>query len=722
MNTEILKSFEELTVQSSIKRAIEKMGFVSPTPIQALVIPHLLNGEDVLAKAPTGTGKTCAFGIPLVEKIDKSNTNVQVLILCPTRELAMQTTEEIHKLTFYTESVKVVPIYGGQSFARQLVALKKKPQIVVGTPGRVIDHLDRKTLRIEDLKMLVLDEADEMLNMGFREDIDTILKNANSERQTALFSATMPKEIVEISKSYQKNPVSVEVPSEKISLPKIDQIFVELSESEKVSFLKEYMAKNNITLALAFCNTKKRTDELAKILIKNGVNACALHGDLRQRERDNIMKDYRTGKLQLLVATDVAARGIDVKDIQAIFNFDLPKDLEYYVHRIGRTGRANKTGVAISLVSSRQMPAIGTFEKETNAKISILSKGEYLKESSVDNRLELKSSLGLHSEFIAKGCLKNDNASRFFINVGKRDNLTEKSFEEMLLNVCKLTNDEIVEIKLLDTFSFVETKKGSEGKILTLAGKEVNNRKINVEKSDMKSKRSSGNNSSRKFESGSKREFGARSSFKGSSFGNIDRKPFAPRKPRNENFEHKDESFDKSSLSGSEETKSESKRNFAPRTESFEAKKTYAKKNYSSSFGDSKRTYGHRDESTGFGSRDRKPYAPRKPRSESFEHSENGFKPNLNGSEGTKSESGSKRKFGERKSFKSSSFGNRDRKPFAPRTPRSEGFERKEGSSRFGDSKKTFGHRDEKSSFNKKSFSQNERKPYSRPRTPRAGQ
>ena len=670
MNT--TPTFENLLNNSFLLKALSELGFTHPTPVQAGVIPHLMNGEDMLAKAPTGTGKTFAFAIPMVQKVDIDGAEVQALVLCPTRELAMQITEEIRKLIKFYEGVKVTAIYGGASFEKQLIALKKKPQIVVGTPGRVIDHMERKTLKLQGVNMLVLDEADEMLRMGFREDIDHILKSATAPKQTALFSATMPKEILEISKNYQKNPQIIEIAAKPVALPQIKQVFVELLEAEKIDVLKGFLNKNHIKLALIFCNTKRRVDELAKVLIKNGMDACALHGDLRQRERDRIMKDYRGKKLQLLIATDVAARGIDVSDIQAIINFDLPKDMEYYVHRIGRTGRADKTGVALSLVSGKQMPAVATFEKQTNANIEIVSKHSFIMPHSEENPAQqtLKSALGLQSEFIAKKGkhdLVNINEYRYFLNIGKKDNLDNKTMQGLLTKHCKLSADEVQDMQILETFSFVETVPGSEKKLDALNGIKLGGRTISAEKSGAKTDRKPagrGRTGGRENAGFAKKPFGDRKPFadrkpraEGASFG--ERKPYADRKPRAEG----------------------DRKPFADRKPRAEG----------ASFGDRKPFADRktRAEGTSFG--DRKPFADRKPRAEGVS-------------------------FGDRKPFagrkpraEGASFG--ERKPYADRKPRDEGAsfgERKQFADRkpkaagIGFGKKPFGAKKPASRFAKK--------------------
>lgn len=362
-------NYKDSNINADILRGIEEMGFVEMTPIQEMTIPVLLEGKDIIGQAQTGTGKTAAFGIPMIEKIDPKDSGVQGIILCPTRELAIQAAEEIRKLAKYTQGVKVLAVYGGQDIDRQIRALKAKVSIVVGTPGRVMDHMRRRTLKLGNIKMLVLDEADEMLNMGFREDIETICQDLPVERQTALFSATMPKEILEITRQYQKNAKLLKVQQQELTIPLVKQSFYVVKGREKdasLCRLIDFMAPKK---ALIFCNTKKKVDELTLMLKGRGYYAEALHGDLSQHQRDRVMDLFRNGKLELLLATDVAARGIDVDDIEMVFNYDMPQDMEYYVHRIGRTGRAGKKGKAFSIVTGREIHKIRSLREFCNAEI-----------------------------------------------------------------------------------------------------------------------------------------------------------------------------------------------------------------------------------------------------------------------------------------------------------------------------------------------------------------
>ena len=362
--------FKDLNLSKEIQKAIGEMGFEEATPIQSLAIPHIFAGEDIIGQAQTGTGKTCAFGIPAIEMLDMDLKGVQVLILCPTRELAIQVSEELKVVSKYKKNVMTLPIYGGQSIDRQILALKKNPQIIIGTPGRVMDHMRRRTLKLENLKMIILDEADEMLNMGFREDIDTILEDIPAERQTLLFSATMAKEILEITKKYQRNPIHVQAVHKALTVPLIDQFYIEVRESSKLELLSRLIDANNITLGLVFCNTKRKVDELTTNLQTRGYSAEALHGDMKQSERDRVMNKFRKGSIEILVATDVAARGIDVNNIEAVFNYDIPNDEEYYVHRVGRTGRAGKTGISYSFIFGREIFKLRDIMRYTKSEIT----------------------------------------------------------------------------------------------------------------------------------------------------------------------------------------------------------------------------------------------------------------------------------------------------------------------------------------------------------------
>ncbi len=348
-------NFDELEVNSKLMRGIVEMGFEEMTPIQEKAIPVILSGRDIVGQAQTGTGKTAAFAIPTLERIDRANKKPQAIILCPTRELAIQVAEEFRKLCLFTHDIKILPVYGGQDISKQIRSLKAGVQIIIGTPGRVMDHMRRKTVKFEGIHTVVLDEADEMLNMGFREDIETILTDTPEDRQTILFSATMPQPIMDIAKTYQKNAEIIKVVKKELTVSNTEQYYFEVKPNNKDEVLSRLIDIYNPKLSVIFCNTKKKVDELTADLQGRGYFAEGLHGDLKQQQRDRVMESFRKGKTEILVATDVAARGIDVDNIDIVFNYDLPQDEEYYVHRIGRTGRAGKTGLAFSFIRGKEV-------------------------------------------------------------------------------------------------------------------------------------------------------------------------------------------------------------------------------------------------------------------------------------------------------------------------------------------------------------------------------
>lgn len=361
--------FEDMGLSSEILKAVKYMGFEEASPIQSKAIPLIQEGHDVIGQAQTGTGKTAAFGIPLLEKIDPKSKKLQAIILCPTRELAIQVADEIRNLAKYMHGIKLVPIYGGQEIVKQIRSLKSGTQIVIGTPGRVMDHMRRKTIKMDHIHTVVLDEADEMLNMGFREDIEFILNSVPEERQTVLFSATMPKPIMEITKQFQKDAQLVKVTKKELTVPNIEQYYYEVKEKNKEEVLARLLDIYAPKLSVVFCNTKKQVDLLVQALLGRGYFAAALHGDLKQEQRDRVMQGFRSGKTDILVATDVAARGIDVDEVEAVFNYDLPQDDEYYVHRIGRTGRAGREGRAFSFVTGKEVYKLKEIQRYCKTKI-----------------------------------------------------------------------------------------------------------------------------------------------------------------------------------------------------------------------------------------------------------------------------------------------------------------------------------------------------------------
>ena len=352
MNSEL--SFESMDLSSEILRAVQAMGFQEPSTVQAKTIPLMMEGHDINAIAPTGTGKTCAFGIPMLEYVQLKDSRVQEIVLAPTRELALQIGEELTKLAKFIDGVRIAVIYGGQSISRQITALKRRPQIVIATPGRLLDHMQRGNIRLDAVHTMVLDEADEMLNMGFVKDVTKIIEATPSDRQLVLFSATTNQDVLTIAWKYQHDPVEITVEATKADRPQITQYVIATEQDHKTDNLLYLLDANVYQRVMIFCNTKLMTDQLTSRLIKEGYNAQCLHGDIPQSKRNTVMNDFKRGKFPILVSTDVAARGIDVDDVEAVINYDLPNENEYYLHRIGRTGRAHKHGVSFSLVTFRE--------------------------------------------------------------------------------------------------------------------------------------------------------------------------------------------------------------------------------------------------------------------------------------------------------------------------------------------------------------------------------
>jgi ATP-dependent RNA helicase DeaD len=363
-----LGKFEELKLSSSTLASLNRIGFEETTPIQEMTIPLSMEGSDIIGQAQTGTGKTAAFGIPLIEKVNPDNRNIQGLVIAPTRELAIQVSEELYKIG-YGKRVQVLAVFGGQDISRQIRALKKNPAIIVGTPGRLLDHINRRTIRLNDIHTVVLDEADEMLNMGFIEDIEAILSSVPEERQTLLFSATMPDRIRRIGERFMKNPQLVKVKAKEMTMPLIDQYFVKVDERDKFDALTRLIDYQSPELSIVFGRTKRRVDEVAEALSIRGYTAEGIHGDLTQAKRMQVLRKFKEGSIDVLVATDVAARGLDISGVTHVYNFDIPQDPESYVHRIGRTGRAGKQGAAITLVSPREMGYLRTVEETTKKRM-----------------------------------------------------------------------------------------------------------------------------------------------------------------------------------------------------------------------------------------------------------------------------------------------------------------------------------------------------------------
>lgn len=363
-----MPTFYEMNLSHPVLRATSDMGFEEMTPIQEQTVPLAMEGRDIIGQAQTGTGKTAAFGIPLVEKAENEQSAVSGLVVTPTRELAIQVAEEINRIGQF-KNVRALPVYGGQDINRQIRALKNRPQIIVGTPGRLMDHMRRKTIRLQQVSLVVLDEADEMLNMGFIEDIETILREVPEERQTLLFSATMPRPIQDLARRFMNDPELIRIKTVEVTVPNIEQNYIEVQERQKFDVLCRLLDIQSPELAIIFGRTKRRVDELTEALNKRGYSAEGIHGDLNQVKRDSVMRHFKEGTTEILVATDVAARGLDISGVTHVYNFDIPQDPESYVHRIGRTGRAGKTGLAVTFVTPRELNHLRLIEKITRRKV-----------------------------------------------------------------------------------------------------------------------------------------------------------------------------------------------------------------------------------------------------------------------------------------------------------------------------------------------------------------
>ena len=517
--------FKDLNISSSIEKAVLDMGFEEATPIQSLAIPCILDGKDVIGQAQTGTGKTAAFGIPILEVINPNNKNLQSIILCPTRELAIQVAEELRKLSKYLKKINILPIYGGQSIERQIKALKKGVQIVIATPGRLMDHMRRGNIQMDNVNIVVLDEADEMLDMGFREDIEYILEYMPEKRQTLLFSATIPKAILNLTKRFQKDPKIVKVVHQEMTVPEIEQIYFEVKEKMKLELLSRLIDIYNPKLSLVFCNTKRRVDTLVTHLQVRGYLSEGLHGDMTQNQRDRVMNKFRKGQIEILVASDVAARGIDVDDIEAVFNYDVPNDDEYYVHRIGRTARAGRKGRAFTFVSGREIYQLKDIQKFTKTKIeqhkipsvadveeirtdifleklkySInndnLSKYTHIVERLMEEDYTSVETAAALLKLVMKKEKSNESTSnigtkdtgassgmvRFFINVGRKQKIKAKDIIKAVDENTGLSSQVIGKIDIFDNFSFIEVPKESGQSFISLMDKrKIKGKKVNVE-------------------------------------------------------------------------------------------------------------------------------------------------------------------------------------------------------------------------------------------------
>ncbi len=530
--------FNELGLPQEIVRAVEEMGYEEATEIQAKAIPLLLEGKDVVGRSQTGTGKTAAFGLPAAAMIDPEGARrVQTLILCPTRELAMQASQELDKFSKYLPYVKTCAIYGGADIERQITQLKKGVNIVVGTPGRVMDHIRRHTLHLEELRMVILDEADEMLNMGFREDIEEILQYIPEERQTVLFSATMPPQIMAITGEYQRDPVVVGVEQKSRTVEKIAQFYYEVPMGRKTDALQMLLIAFEPKLSMIFCNTKAMVDELTENLVAKGFKAAGLHGDMKQQSRTQVLNAFKSGRLNILIATDVAARGIDVDDVDAVFNYDIPQDNEYYIHRIGRTGRAGRSGTAYTIVSGRkqvyELKEIARFTKADIIRCELPTRDDVIEKKTqhvldkVKNYvetdkypdgaelLERLTSLGLTAEQVAatllgmrisketrtvpefikpvfrprdeKGRAKG-NSCKIEISLGRQNRIAPNFVLGALVDATGMAGKNFGKIDIYDRYTTVEVPEEDCEHILdSMTGTKINGQKIKVKRYEGKS-------------------------------------------------------------------------------------------------------------------------------------------------------------------------------------------------------------------------------------------
>lgn len=480
------------------------MNYDEMTEVQESVIPVALLGNDVIAQAPTGTGKTIAFAIPILERIDYDNEQVQAIVISPTRELAVQITKEINTVAKKCDGALALAIYGGELIDKQIYNLKKRPQIIVATPGRLKDHLERRTIKLGNVKTVVLDEADEMLNMGFIEDITSILEKIPNEHQTMLFSATISKEIEKIANQFLVNPQMIKISKNRLTVDLIEQKYIDVKEKDKIEVISRILDINDYNLAMVFCNTKKSVDDVTSSLLVRGVLAEALHGDMKQMQRDRVMARFRSGQIDVLVASDVAARGLDIDDVDVVFNYDVPTDEEYYVHRIGRTGRAKKTGISITLVTRQEKSrlrsimsytkssieqmmipsiekvmkvrikkiiseAISSLENEDNlintyvnkemAKIDFVDKDQLIKgliSLQLASKNENQEVEEIKEELEDRKKKRSKKTVRMFVNAGKKDNLKVYNLTDLLTKKTDMTNADIDDVEIHESFSFFE--------------------------------------------------------------------------------------------------------------------------------------------------------------------------------------------------------------------------------------------------------------------------
>ncbi len=516
-----MMKFKELNLSPETLRAVEDMGFEEMSKIQNDAIPKLLDGKDIIGQSQTGTGKTAAFSIPFIENCDLKDRSIQAMVLCPTRELSMQVAEEIKKLGKYKKGLRVEAIYGGESINRQIKQLKKGVHIVVGTPGRIIDHTKRKTIDFSNIKTIVLDEADEMFDMGFRGDMDFILKGLNKDRQTVFFSATMDKEILKFAKKYQKDAEIIRVKKSQVTVSKIEQTYYNIKQGNKEEILSRVIDFYEPKLTIVFCNTKKQVDRLVDNLLDRGYLADGLHGDLRQNQRDKVMARFRNGSTKVLVATDVAARGIDIDDIDIVVNYDMPEDEEYYVHRIGRTGRAGREGRAFNFVSRRDNYRLKNIERYIKGKIEkadyptmedVRKKRIDLTLSEIGDKME-NSDLKFYKKVINKNVNEEDllnfsaailklyledskkeekvesnKITRMYLNLGRKMGIKPNHILAGIMENMDIESSLVEKIDIYDTFSFFEIPESkADAAIRKMSGSKIKGRPIKVERANSKS-------------------------------------------------------------------------------------------------------------------------------------------------------------------------------------------------------------------------------------------
>ncbi len=514
------KKFSDLGLSDNVLKAIDNMGFEEPSKIQAEVIPVLLEGYDVIGQAQTGTGKTLAFGAPMLSSISTAEDNIKCIILTPTRELAIQVNDELVRIAKFTR-VKLLPVYGGQPIDRQIKALKRGIDIVVGTPGRVMDLMRRDIIDLSSISYLVLDEADEMLNMGFIDDIEEIVKHANKDRQTMLFSATMPDEIKKLSKRYMKPDTKhISIIKNTMTVSTISQYYYEIKQKDRFESLCRILDVDEPTTAIIFCKTKKGVDELVEAMQARGYNVEGMHGDMNQNQRLNTLRKFKEGNLEFLVATDVAARGIDVEDVTHVINYDMPQDTESYVHRIGRTGRANKEGIAYTLVTAREYMTLKQIEKSTKSKIrrkeiptiddifyakynNILSRvKDTLEEEDYKRFVPLAAEMDeefnlvdvaaalmniLYDKEVSYEYTENFIGSssahvRLFLTVGRMDKINPKQLLQFFNTTANVNKEEVGDIDILEKFSFADVTENAANRIIKYcSGQRLGGRKVKVE-------------------------------------------------------------------------------------------------------------------------------------------------------------------------------------------------------------------------------------------------